>query len=202
MQTAEQLFNDNMSYNKNLMKSRATKKIRIGVRKMTPAKVLEELEALNIKVSIRTLQRWVEKELIPKPKEGRYGSGGRWADYPGETIAEFVAGHSLIHHKVYRLKMEAAAEVRKRALRTMEELENPQSRAFLLLGHPDQFSELWITAYKKAKKGWPLDKPAEVRYKYNIAEPENPLGIPEYHSYELVEAENDRVICEIRGKNK
>ena len=108
---------------------------------MKPEEVLQRLQELNINVGDRTLRDWKNKGLIPQPKTGSYGQGlGRWADYPDETIPEGVAGYNLLHHDLYRMKIEAAAIIRKQAKAIMQEGLDLQS-----IDCP--FTKIWIEKY-------------------------------------------------------
>lgn len=112
MQTAEQLFNDNVRYNQMLCKYKTTKKVRVGACKMTPDQVIRELKKRDADITRRTLFNWEEAELIPKAKRGSYGQGGgKWADYPDETVSEALTAYLL--KNVYRLKNAEIAEARK-----------------------------------------------------------------------------------------
>lgn len=113
MQTAEQLFNDNVRYAKALIKRRP-----IGTagrwrwELVNPDKVIEELQKHGVGITVRTLQRWVKDGLLPEPKRGTHGRGtGSWADYPDETIPEALTVSIL--KDVYRLKHSEIAEARK-----------------------------------------------------------------------------------------
>mgnify|MGYP000850525282 FL=1 len=113
MQTAEQLFNDNVRYAKALIKRRP-----IGTagrwrwELVNPDKVIEELQKHGVDITVRTLQRWVKDGLLPEPKRGTHGRGtGSWADYPDETIPEALTVSIL--KDVYRLKHSEIAEARK-----------------------------------------------------------------------------------------
>lgn len=113
MQTAEQLFNDNVRYAKALIKRRPTGTAgRWRWELVNPDKVIEELQKHGVDITVRTLQRWVKAGLVPEPKRGSYGQGrGTWADYPEETIPEALTVHVL--QGVYQLKQSEIAEARK-----------------------------------------------------------------------------------------
>ena len=161
---------------------------------MTPQEVLEQLAQHGINITIRTLQRWVNDELIPTPESGIYKTGGRWTQYPSGTVEEFMATHTLLNHNELPVKRPTAATVRKKALDPLEELHNPTNRAFLFYGDiVNPFVEIWLTTYEKVRAGWPIDKPAEVEYKYTLAEPMNIENVPEYVGTDIVDAPENRV---------
>ena len=124
MQTAEQLFNDNVRYNRSLAKSMTRPKHRVAPRLkgwcstvkvaiiVTPDEVIKKLEEHGLDITRRTLLRWEGEGLIPKPERGSYGQGGgKWTDYPDETIPEALTASIL--KDAYRLKHAEIAEARK-----------------------------------------------------------------------------------------
>lgn len=124
MQTAEQLFNDNVRYNRSLAKSMTRPKHRVAPRLkgwcstvkvaiiVTPDEVIKKLEEHGLDITRRTLLRWEGEGLIPKPERGSYGQGGgKWTNYPDETIPEALTVSIL--KDVYRLKHSEIAEARK-----------------------------------------------------------------------------------------
>ena len=67
---------------------------------MTPDEVLAQLKLLGVKISRPTLSRYEKQRLIPVPKRGSLGrGGGRWTDYPPETVAEAFAAWALLNGK-------------------------------------------------------------------------------------------------------
>ena len=110
LQTAEQLFNDNVRHTKAMIYYRPDKVWIWGGLKVGPNEVIEELEKRGITMTVRTLQNWVNAGLIPKPERGRKGTGGSWADYPPETIPEALTAHLL--KDVQRLRNPEIAELR------------------------------------------------------------------------------------------
>ncbi len=113
MQAAEKIFNDNVRYNRMLIKRRPSGTAgRWRWELVTPDKVIEKLSEYGIDIGVRTLQRWVKDGLIPTPERGSYGQGkGTWADYPPETVPEALTANLL--RRVYRLKNTEIAEARK-----------------------------------------------------------------------------------------
>lgn len=69
------------------------------VRNLTPDEVCEALTSIGANVSRRTLLNYEEDGLIPVPQRGGGGRGGRYTDYPSETVEEAFAAWSLIHGK-------------------------------------------------------------------------------------------------------
>lgn len=151
LQTAEQLFNDNVRHTKAMIYYRPDKVWIWGGLKVGPNEVIEELEKRGITMTVRTLQNWVNAGLIPKPERGRKGTGGSWADYPPETIPEALTAHLL--KDVQRLRNPEIAEAR-RAHREGEQA--PYSGAWgqvadLVKKHP--YSEVHLYA-NEAKQGF------------------------------------------------
>lgn len=65
---------------------------------MSPEEVKETLKVkFNIDITNPTLLRLVRQGVVPTPTRGGGGPGGRWTDYPPETIPELYAGWVLIH---------------------------------------------------------------------------------------------------------
>lgn len=65
---------------------------------MTPDEVIEQLKKIGIEISRPTLTRYEKQGLIPNPKRGGLGrGGGRWTDYPDNTIEEAYASWQLMH---------------------------------------------------------------------------------------------------------
>ena len=64
---------------------------------MSPDEVIKKVSLLGVDISRATLLRYENQELIPKPKRGGGGAGGRWTDYPETTVEEVVAAWSLLH---------------------------------------------------------------------------------------------------------
>lgn len=80
--------------------------------KLTPDLVVEQLEAQGVNITRRTLLNWEKAGLIPKAKRGSYGQGGgKWADYPTDTIPEALTAQIL--KDVYRFTNKEVAEARK-----------------------------------------------------------------------------------------
>jgi hypothetical protein len=67
---------------------------------MSPDEVIEVIKnRLGVELTRSTLLRYENQELIPRPTRGGGGPGGRWTDYPLETLAEAYAAWSLLHGK-------------------------------------------------------------------------------------------------------
>ncbi len=65
---------------------------------LTPDEVIEKLKDIGIEISRPTLSRYEKQKLIPKPERGSLGrAGGRWTDYPENTIEEAYAAWKLMH---------------------------------------------------------------------------------------------------------
>lgn len=71
-----------------------------GFSQMTPQEVLDMLEELGIKRDVRTLQRYVKMDLVPKPLLINRGRGtGKISDYPNSTPNEL---YGSIYLKEFR----------------------------------------------------------------------------------------------------
>ena len=111
MQAATQRFAENTSYNSRLCKSKTTRRGKVMGYKLTPDSVIEQLEAKGLTIARRTLLRWERADLIPKAKRGSYGQGGgKWADYPRDTIPEALTAQLL--KDVFRMPNAEIAQAR------------------------------------------------------------------------------------------
>ena len=69
---------------------------------MSPDEVIERLKDLGVEISRPTLSRYEKQGLIPEPKRGSLGrAGGRFSEYPPETVSEAFAAWSLLHGKYF-----------------------------------------------------------------------------------------------------
>lgn len=69
---------------------------------MSPDEVIERLKELGVEMSRPTLSRYEKQGLIPKAKRGSLGrAGGRFSEYPPETVPEAFAAWSLLHGKYF-----------------------------------------------------------------------------------------------------
>lgn len=65
---------------------------------MTPDEIIEQLKKMGVEISRPTLSRYEKQELIPKPQRGGLGrGGGRWTDYPENTVEQAYAAWSMMH---------------------------------------------------------------------------------------------------------
>lgn len=65
---------------------------------MTPDEVINNLKKIGVEISRPTLSRYEKQELIPIPKRGGLGrGGGRWTDYPENTVEEAYAAWTMMH---------------------------------------------------------------------------------------------------------
>lgn len=64
---------------------------------MKPDDVCAALSKIGADVSRRTLLHYEEWGLIPEPHRGGGGPGGRFSEYPDETVEEAYAAWRLIH---------------------------------------------------------------------------------------------------------
>lgn len=64
---------------------------------MTPDEVLFKLKNLGVTLSRSSLTRYEHQGLIPEPERGGGGPGGRFTNYPPQTVAEAFASWSLLH---------------------------------------------------------------------------------------------------------
>lgn len=128
---------------------------------VTPDEVIEILENEHgEKVSRRTLLRWEKASCIPTPKRGSFGQGGgKWADYPDETIAEIMAMQVL--RKKKSISLDRVSEVRKKALEIQGTNAEHQIVIDLMFDF-DEFNFLvhnWLTARAKILQGFSLGDP-------------------------------------------
>lgn len=78
---------------------------------VTPDEVIRALEEQGLNITRRTLFNWEKAGLVPEAKCGSYGQGGgKWTDYPEETVPEALTAHLL--KGVYQLKHSEIAEAR------------------------------------------------------------------------------------------
>lgn len=118
---AEKLFLDNVAYNSRMAKIRAKPKIHgfgfsLGGRKMTPVEVIKALDRLGAEITRRTLLNWEKWGLIPEPKRGGLGKGGgRFTDYPPDTLAEAYAAWFFLSGE-FRMKVKNLKALREAAL--------------------------------------------------------------------------------------
>lgn len=79
---------------------------------MLPDEIIGELKQRGITITRRTLLNWEKAGLVPEATRGSYGQGGgKWADYPEETIPAAMTAYLL--KEVYQLKNADIAEARK-----------------------------------------------------------------------------------------
>lgn len=82
-----------------------------GVEGVTPDEVIQALKEHGISISRQTLLNWEKQGLIPEAERGSYGQGGgKWTDYPDETLPEALTLCFL--KDVYRLRHTEIAEAR------------------------------------------------------------------------------------------
>lgn len=111
MQTAEQLFNDSMRHTKAMIYYQPAKAWIWGGAKLTPDQVINELQQRGLTITRRTLLNWEKAELIPAASRGSHGQGGgKWADYPTDTIPEALTAHLL--KDVFRMTNAEIAQAR------------------------------------------------------------------------------------------
>ena len=111
MQTAEQLFNDSMRHTKAMIYYQPAKAWIWGGAKLTPDQVINELQQRGLTITRRTLLNWEKAELIPAASRGSYGQGGgKWADYPRDTIPEALTAQLL--KDVFRMPNAEIAQAR------------------------------------------------------------------------------------------
>lgn len=81
--------------------------------------VKDELSALGINITERTLKNYVSWGLIPQPiKEG--GGAGKQSEYPGHTLPEAYAAWKLLHHEDIKTSPDKVKECRETALHIIE----------------------------------------------------------------------------------
>lgn len=126
MQTAQQLFDDNVRHNTRLTKRKSKHKIEPRLRgeiypvkvvgKVSPNEVIRELERRGVNIHRKTLLRWEQADLIPKAKRGSYGQGGgKWADYPDHTVEEALTVQVL--REAHKLRGKALTKTRHEGLK-------------------------------------------------------------------------------------
>ena len=134
---------------------------------MNPREIVAEIEKRDYKATTRTLQTYVNKNLVPEPKRSGGGRGiGKIAEYPEETIYEYIASYELINGAAHKVSPDELKIYRKRAL----ELESAQLEKESLA---KEYAEniivvfgafLWLAYRDLAKAGKPLDGSVGVQY--------------------------------------
>lgn len=66
---------------------------------MSPDEVVASLKSLGVNITRRTLLNYEKWRLIPEPKRGGGGKGGRWTNYPEDVLEEAYASWTLLHGK-------------------------------------------------------------------------------------------------------
>lgn len=133
---------------------------------MKPDVVLAVLSKMGIDTTIKSLQRYSGKELIPKPKTKAAGRGlGKISEYDDLTPAEFFASHKLINEGPIRAKAEDVSKARKKALIAKDDGLGGMS---LVFGEqppkPDQtLSVYWLAHYNEALKKMNRLKPQPAK---------------------------------------
>jgi hypothetical protein len=64
---------------------------------VSPDEVINKVAVLGVEISRATLLRYENQGLISKPERGGGGAGGRWTDYPDQTVQEVYASWCLLH---------------------------------------------------------------------------------------------------------
>ena len=101
------------------------------LRIVKPEIVLRELNKMGVEISHRTLQRYAEDGLIPKPETKAAGRGkGKITDYPDETPGEAFASWLLMKGNLRRRKEEVKM-IREAALGLREYPNDPLSLYYL-----------------------------------------------------------------------
>ena len=104
---AERLFWDNCNYNSNMSRQKSKPKQRGIIRIVKPEVVLHKLEKMGVEITHRTLQRYAEEGLIPKPDTKAAGRGkGKITEYPEETPFQAYASWLLLKGNLRRSKKE------------------------------------------------------------------------------------------------
>ena len=131
---------------------------------VTPDEVIETLEnEYGEKISRRTLLRWEKAGCIPKPERGSWGQGGgKWTNYPDETIAEILAMQIL--RKRGSISLKRISEVREKGLEICGTEREKQVVIDLMLD-ADEFSFMvhnWLTTRAKILQGFALEQPTFI----------------------------------------
>ena len=64
---------------------------------MSPDEIIVKLSSVGVNLTRRTLLNYEKWELIPKAKRGGGGAGGKWTEYPDNTILEAYAAWTLMN---------------------------------------------------------------------------------------------------------
>ena len=117
---------------------------------MTPKEAVQALRKIGIPMTDRTLLSYQQQGLIPNPKRGAYGGGGRWTDYPDEVVEEAYAAYVMLHGKYYDegvaellaqkpfpLSVQSLVKIREHALELQEEEDFYQRESDVFHGEND-----------------------------------------------------------------
>lgn len=64
---------------------------------MSPDELVDRLSEIGANITRRTLFNYETWQLIPAAERGGGGTGGRWTNYPTDTLSEAYASFCLLH---------------------------------------------------------------------------------------------------------
>ncbi|HHT48947.1 MAG TPA: hypothetical protein GXZ98_06615 [Firmicutes bacterium] len=147
-------FNDLTPYNvlNHIIKYDWIKIDSISDYNLSPHDVIEQATKLGIKITIRTLQRRTDEELVPQPYRTSAGRGvGKVTLYRGDTPAELYAAEKL--KKILNVQYEDVSKIRQITIQ-----ENMKTFWVNIFKRPDFFAAYaWLKLKAKAlDTGFPI----------------------------------------------
>lgn len=213
MTEAEQAFYGTIQYQNSLRPNvgpmwqcrdyRQIERFRQGLA-MRLEQIQDKLKELGIEKPLGTLRRWASEGLVPSPNKYQNPNGrGQLSDWPEEFIWEAAAVEVIKKYKFKWSKStpEAIKEARRIAKEIVSKIENPKYTLPASSGsdssgqegyfiHSKELQELilmWIITVEKVKQGWPIEKPAKVRF-ITTGKNKNGVGEVKYRGVHLEES--------------